>query len=245
MKSKLQHSQIELAVLDAESNYKTACVNMNIMMGLPESTMLIPDKSGLALPTDVKSLEEYETFAFKNRNDVHAISIRKKVAELGVKNAQSDQYPSIALTGGYVAANIPKLLTVYNAINLGVGIKYNIASLWKNKPHVEQAVANVTQIEQGELALDDKIRMQLNQAYQSYVVSIKKIEVYETAVLQATENYRITKNKHDNSLTTTTELLDADVSLLQSKLSVTNAKADSFLAYINLLYTAGILTESN
>jgi len=245
MKSKLQQSQIELAVLDAESNYKIACVNMNIMMGLPASTILIPDKSGLALPTILKSFEEYETLAFKNRNDVHAISIRKKVAELGVKNAESDKYPSVALTGGYVAANIPKLLTVYNAINLGVGIKYNIASLWKNKPHVEQAVANVTQIEQGELALDDKIKMQLNQAYQSYVVSIKKIEVYETAVLQATENYRITKNKHDNSLTTTTELLDADVSLLQSKLSVTNAKADSFLAYINLLYTAGLLTESN
>lgn len=245
MKSKLQNSQIELAQLDAESNYKTACVNMNIMMGLSESTLLIPDKSGLSLPTEIKSLEDYEALAFLNRKDVNAVSIRKKVAVLAVKSAESDLYPSIALTGGYVAADIPKLFSVYNAINIGVGIKYNIASLWKNKPHVEQALANVAQVEQSELALDDKIKMQLNQAYQSYVLSIKKIEVYETAVLQAAENYRITKNKHDNALTTTSELLDADVFLLQSKLSVTNAKADSYLAYINLLYSAGLLTELN
>ena len=245
MKSKLQNSQIELAQLDAESNYKTACVNMNIMMGLSESTLLIPDKSGLSLPTEIKSLEDYEALAFLNRKDVNAVSIRKKVAVLAVKSAESDLYPSIALTGGYVAADIPKLFSVYNAINIGVGIKYNIASLWKNKPHVEQALANMAQVEQSELALDDKIKMQLNQAYQSYVLSIKKIEVYETAVLQAAENYRITKNKHDNALTTTSELLDADVFLLQSKLSVTNAKADSYLAYINLLYSAGLLTELN
>jgi outer membrane protein TolC len=91
--------------------------------------------------------------------------------------------------------------------------------------------------------LDDNIRLQINQAYQAYLVSEKKIEVYEKAVIQATENYRITKNKYDNALATTTELLDADVALLQTKLSVTNAKADSFLAYNKLLQIAGSLTN--
>ena len=89
--------------------------------------------------------------------------------------------------------------------------------------------------------MEDNIRLQINQAYQTYFVSRKKIEVLEKSVIQATENYRITKNKYDNSLATTTELLDADVALLQSKLSVTNAKADSFLAYNKLLYAAGLL----
>ena len=89
--------------------------------------------------------------------------------------------------------------------------------------------------------LRDNIRLQINEAYQSYLVSVKKIQVYEKAVTQATENYRITKNKYDNTLATTTELLDADVAMLQSKLRVTNAKADSFIAYNKLLETAGDL----
>ena len=44
-------------------------------------------------------------------------------------------------------------------------------------------------------------------------------------------------------MASTTELLDADVALLQTKLSVTNAKADSFLAYNRLLQIAGSLDK--
>jgi len=243
LKAELQSSNTELALLDAESNYKIACVNMNLMMGLPEQTELIPDKSGLALPDSVKTTEEYEQDALQGRKDIAALLFRKKAAMLGIKNARADYYPGIALTGGYVAANIPKLLTVTNAVNIGIGIKYNISSLWKTKTKIQQAKLKVEQLQFSEAILDDNIRLQINQAYQGYLVSRKKIQVYEKAVLQATENYRITKNKYDNALATTTELLDADVALLQTKLSVTNAKADSFIAYNRLLQAAGLLNN--
>jgi len=241
LKAELQSSNIELTLLDAESNYKLACVNMCIMMGLPEQTVLIPDKSGLALPASIKTIDEYEQDAIQNRKDIAAVNFRKKNADLSLKTIKADKYPSISLTGGYIAADIPKFLSVYNAINIGVGIKYNIASLWKNKSKIQQAEARVKQITAGENMLADNIRLQINEAYQNYLVSVKKIQVYEKAVIQATENYRITKNKYDNTLATTTELLDADVALLQAKLRVTNAKADSFIAYNKLLQTAGDL----
>ncbi len=241
MKAELQTSNIELTLLDAETNYKLAYVNMDLMMGLPEQTILVPDKNGLALPTAIKTLEEYETDAYKSRYDITALSYRKKAAGVGVKVANADKYPSIAFTGGYIAADIPNFLTVYNAVNVGVGIKYNIGSLWKTKTRIEQAKLKVSQIQTNEEILNDNIKLQVIQAYETYLVSVKKIEVYEKSVLQATENYRITKNKYDNSLANTTDLLDADVALLQAKLSVTNSKADSFLAYNKLLQTTGTL----
>lgn len=241
LKAALQTSNIELTLIDAESNYRLASANMDIMLGLPEETDLIPDRNGLALPPSVKSIAEYEQDALQNRNDIAAGSLRKKYAELNIKTIKADYYPSIALTGGYVAADIPKFLSVTNAVNIGVGVKYNISSLWKTKTKLATAEARVKQVVASQEMLSDNIRMQINQAYQAYFVSTKKIEVLEKSVLQATENYRITKNKYENSLATTTELLDADVALLQSKLSVTNAKADSFLAYNRLLYAAGLL----
>ncbi|MGC4100604.1 TolC family protein [Ferruginibacter sp.] len=243
MKAELQSSNIELTLLDAQSNYRLASANMDIMIGLPEETDLIPDRSGLALPESVKTVAEYEQEALQNRNDVAAAAIRKKSAELSIKTIKADYYPSISLTGGYVAADIPKFLTITNAVNIGVGVKYNISSLWKTKTKLQVAEAKVKQVQASQDLLSDNIRMQINQAYQTYFVSRKKIEVLEKSVEQATENYRITKNKYDNSLATTTELLDADVALLQSKLSVTNAKADSFLAYNKLLYVSGLLKQ--
>ena len=241
MKAELQASNVELALLDAETNYKLASVNMNLMMGLPEQTELVPDKSGLALPSDVKTLDDYETDALKSRKDINALSYREKAADLGIKSAKAGYYPSIALTGGYVAADIPKFLSVVNAVNIGVGVKYDIASLWKTKTKIQQAKLNVQEIKLGEEALSDNIKLQVNQAYQNFLLSRKKIEVYNKAVEQATENYRITKNKYDNALASTQELLDADVALLQTKLSVTNAQADSFLAYNKLLQVTGTI----
>jgi len=243
MKAELQSSNIELSLLDAESNYKIASVNMDLMMGLPEQTELVPDRSGLALPTTVKTLDEYEQDALQNRKDVTAISYRKKAATTGIKTAKSDYYPSIGFTGGYIAADIPSFVSITNVINIGIGVKYDLASLWKTKTKVQQAKIKEQQLQLNEEMMTDNVRMQINQAYQAYLVSVKKIQVYEKAVLQAEENYRITKNKFDNSLTTTTELLDADVALLQTKLSVTNSKADSFLAYNKLLQVTGSINK--
>ncbi|MEI9934985.1 MAG: TolC family protein [Ferruginibacter sp.] len=72
-------------------------------------------------------------------------------------------------------------------------------------------------------------------------MSQKKIDVYQKAIDQSVENYRITKNKYDNALETTTDLLDADVAELQAKLNYANAKADAVVAYNKLLQTAGLL----
>lgn len=243
MKAELQSSNVELALLDAQTNYKLACVNMNLMMGIPEQTELIPDRAGLALPESIKTFEEYEQDALKNRKDIGALTYREKAAELGVKTAKSSYYPSLAFTGGYIAADIPKFLSITNAVNIGIGIKYDLASLWKTKTKIQQSKLKVQEIKLNEEALSDNVKLQVNQAYQSYLLSQKKIQVLEKSVEQATENYRITKNKYDNSLATTQELLDADVALLQTKLSVTNSKADSFLAYNKLLQVTGLITN--
>ncbi len=91
--------------------------------------------------------------------------------------------------------------------------------------------------------LTDQVRLAINQAYENYLLSQKKIEVYHKAIEQATENYRITKNKYDNSLETTTNLLDADVAQLQAKLNYANANADALVAYKKLQQAAGMLNN--
>jgi outer membrane protein TolC len=240
--AQLQTSNIELSVLDAENNRKIANVNMNLMLGLPETTFLIIDSSSFEKTISIKNLEEYEQLALQNRKDILALAFRKKAATSGIAAAKAEMYPSVALTAGYVAADIPHLLTITNAVTFGVGIKYNLGSLWKSKSTIKQAQARETEIAANQAQLDDAVRLHVNQDYENLLLSRKKIDVYKKAVLQATENYRITKNKYDNNLVNTSELLDANVSLLQSKINLAVAKADVLLAYNKLLETAGIIS---
>ena len=135
------------------------------------------------------------------------------------------------------------MLSITNAINVGIGVSYNIGSLWKTKAKVQQAEAKAKQIALTESIMDDNLQLQVNKSYLNLLSNRKKIEVYSKAVEQAEENYNIVKNKFDNSLATATDLLEADVAQFQAKLSYTLARADTFVAYNKLLQTAGILSS--
>jgi outer membrane protein len=243
LKVQLQASNVELSLLDAKNNWELANVNMDLMLGVPESTTLAPDSSIIYQSFSVGTLDEYVQSALKNRKDIEALGLRKQAADLGVKATKADRYPAVALTGGYIAADVPKVLTITNAANVGIGVSYNLGSLWKNKVKVDQAEAQSRELEATQELMNNNIRLQVNRAYLNWLSSQKKIEVYAKAVEQADENYRIVKNKYDNGLATVTDLVEADVSQLQSHLNYSIAKADAVIVYNQLLEAAGTLTH--
>ena len=241
LKSELQVSNTELSLLDAQNNWQLANINMDLMLGLPENTELQLDSAAFQPPKELKQVAEYVQLGLQNRKDLSAVSYRKKAAATAVKATEGEKYPGLALSGGYVALNVPGVLTVTNAVNIGLGVQYSISSLWKNKAKVKQAQAREKQIAANEELLGDAIRLQVNRAYQNYLLAQKKIDVLQNAIDQATENYRIINNKYQNALATTTELLDADVAQLQAKLNYAFAKSDAVVAYDKLLQAAGLL----
>ncbi|WP_107685740.1 TolC family protein [Niastella koreensis] len=243
LKAQQETSNLELSLLDAQNNLQLAIVNMNLMLGLPEKAQLLTDSSSFVPPTTVKTIEEYEQLAAENRHDLKALDYRQKAARSAVKIAKGDYYPSLALTGGYVAADIPRFLVITNALNAGIGVKYSLSSIWKTNSKIAQAKAREVQLQANMAMLDDNIRLSINQAYLNYLSGVKKIEVYHKALDQATENYRINKNKYANNLLTLTDLLDADVAQLQARLNIAFAQADLVLAYQTLLQKAGLLNQ--
>jgi outer membrane protein len=241
LKATLQESNVQLTLMDAENDLKLTTINMNLILGLPEETQLAADSASFEVLKDAGNAMDWEQTALTHRKDMAAIAIRQKAANSDIHVAKADLYPNVALTGGYVALSIPGFVTVPNAFNAGIGVSYNLASLWKTGSKIEEAKTRLYQLKTNEEILLDRVHLEINTAYYNYVLSKKKIEVYEKAVEQANENYRITKNKYDNSLVTTTELLDADVAQVQSKINYAAAKADAIVAYKKLEQTAGVI----
>jgi outer membrane protein len=214
------------------------------MIGYPESTVLKTDSTGFDKTFSLKTIDDYEQFALQNRKDILALGFRRKAATTAISLAKADQLPEIALTGGYIAADIPHLITITNAANIGVGLKYNLSSLWKTKAKIAQAKSREEEIMENEAQLSDAVRLSINRDFENLLLSQKKIDVYKKAVIQAEENNRITQNKYNNALVNTTDLLDANLLLLQSKINLAVAKADVLLAYSKLMETAGILSTN-
>lgn len=241
LKSQLQVSNIQLSLLDATNNLKLNTIVLDLLLGLPEGTQLSLDSSSFANLPAIGNSDDYRQQALQNRKDLQAVDYRIKAQNSAVKSAQGEKYPSIALTGGYVAADVPNVLTVYNAVNFGVGVSYSLSSLWKTDAKVIQAKAREKQAEANRGELSDQVQLQVGRAYLNYSSALERINVYRQAIDQAEENYRITKNKFDNSLETTTNLLEAEVAQLQARLNYTTAKSDAVAAYKRLQQSIGAL----
>lgn len=244
LKAQLQTSNIELQLMEAENNYSIANINMDLLLGLPDNTEIEVDSNYIGEDDLTKPDDYYLNLARESRNDLKALDYQRRAAELGSKSAKAENLPSLAFTGGYVAADIPKLLTITNAVNVGVGIQYNLSNIWKKNSSYVQAKAKEQELAANNDLLNDNITLEVRRDYQNDLFAHKKIDVYQRALEQAEENYRITLNKYNAGLETITNLLDADSAKITANVNVVTSKADAALAHKKLLQTTGTINNN-
>lgn len=243
LKAQLQTSNIELQLIEAQNNYSIANINMDLLLGLPDNTEIEVDADYIGEDDLGKPDDYYLNLARENRNDIKALDYQRKAAALGSKSAKAEHLPSLAFTGGYVAADIPKLLTITNAVNVGVGIQYNLSNIWKKNSSYVQSNAKEQELAANNDLLNDNVTLEVKRDYQNDLYAHKKIDVYQRALEQAEENYRITLNKYNNGLETITNLLDADTARITANVNVITSKADAALAHKKLLQTTGTINN--
>ena len=238
LKAQIQESNIELSLEDAKKNEAILNYRLAMLLKLPEGTKIdiVAPEFGLVSNQPVTDVI--------NRNDLEALQYQEQAAEQQIKVAKSKYFPSLALSGGYIALDLQNALTVTNAMNIGIGVSYNLSDLFKAKSDVRLAKTKTKELQYTINMKTDQIKVDIENARQDYQLAIKKYHVYAESQIQAEENYRIVKDKYDNGLADTNDLLEADVDQLQAKLNVTYAKADITQKYYELLATKGQLNNT-
>lgn len=243
LKSQLQVSKIQLSLDEALNNEKIINYYLVTLLKLPSETKLAVTESDL-ISFSANSVPTDEQPAFQNRKDLEALQFQEKATQDNIKIAKGDYYPNIALTGGYAALNLNNVITLENAMFIGVGVSYDVSGILKNGTQVKIAESKALEVKNTEELLKDNIKVQVQQAITNYDLAIKQNTVYKEAVEQAVENYRIVKDKYDNGLSDTNDLLEADVEQLKSKISETIARVDVIQKYYELLSATGQLSQT-
>lgn len=240
LKTELQLSNYRVALQEAVKNVKVVNYQLVTLLQLDESTVisLLPFKDENALLADTS----VET-ALMQRNELKILETQHKIAKDQLKISKADYLPSIALTGGYMGVGIKNVLTVTNALNIGVGLSYDLGSLYKNSKNVSLAKHQISEVEEQIEIMNDRVKIQVQQATENYQLAQDQEKVYEQAVKQAGENYRIVKDKYDNGVADTDDLLEADVQQLQTRINEAVSKANVMEKYYDLLLANGQLTS--
>jgi outer membrane protein TolC len=243
LKSQLQASKVQLSLDNAKSNLNVINFELVNLLKMDPSTKLTVNESDFA-NFEMNNIPTSDVSAFENRKDLEAVRLQQQASLDYIKVAKSGYYPSIAIIGGYTALDLKNVITVQNAMNIGVGVSYDLSGILKNGTTVKIAESKSLEVKNREALLTDQIKVQVQKAIEDYDLALKQDIVYNQAVEQASENYRIIKDKYDNGLSDTNDLLEADVDQLESKINKTLSKVNVIQKYYELLSVSGQLNQT-
>jgi len=243
LRYQLQKSQILLTEVELENNRKIANYNMNILLGLPDSTQIILPK----LDYKVNETFVYADLvqqAETNRRELQDLGYQSKIADVNVKKIHDQRLPTIAATAGAYYINptgqvIPTNNNLIAPITLGIGASWDIGTLYKNKNKEREASLQRQELNTAKDQAMDDIHQDVHRQFMLYQTALEKIKILQVAVDQATENERITESKFKNNLVNTTDRIDAQTQLYQARVNLELAKSDATISYYDVLRSTG------
>ncbi len=239
----LQQSNIELTQLDLENNLNIANYNMNVLLGLNDVVLDI-DSNSINKLNEEKTLGEYMDRASSARVDFKAINLRTQAAENNLKVSKNSYLPQVSIGGNlYDMRPNPRIIPPKDEFTFtwdaGIFFTWDLMRLYSNKHSVDEAKANLSQSKEATNQLSDAMKMEVNQNYVSWKEANQRVLVLQKSVEQAEENYRITDSRYKNSLVLLSDLLDANNTLLNTRINLTLSKADAQVAYYRLMKSTG------
>jgi len=190
-------------------------------------------------------VDRFTEEAFRERPELKSSDLGVKAAKKEVGIAASKLFPQVSIVFNYdrfgdePSVNGSRYSSDADSWNVMGVARWNIWDWGKAWWGVGEQKAKVFQAECALKDLTDAVRLEVTQA-SLFVVELKQnIQVAETAVGQAEENYRISEERYKEQVATSTEVLDALTLLTQAKTNYYTALSDYNVAKARLQRAIG------
>lgn len=203
------------------------------------------EEEGKALRA-LTSEELWQQTAEENSIDIRQASLATEMSAQKIRNTRAALRPSVAvvaennLYGPYTSDLIPKNANV-NVWFVGIGVKYNLSSLWKNKHDIRKARHENTQARESVQLAHEGIENGVQANYTNLLTSSVEVRTQEKQVELADQNYAVVKNRYANDLALLTDMLDASNMKLSADMALVNARINMLYNYFKLKYITNTL----
>ena len=235
LKVKVQLSNAELMNIDAENSIQLAMMSLNNLLGLPVNTVIEPKTIAEAKTMSLPTVDNLVKKAIDNRSEIKGMEYRIKSSESAIKLAKSGWYPQVSLMANYYYSRpnsriFPTLDQFKGTWDIGVNLSFDIWNWRITSFQTEQSRASLEQTKLSLGQIQDGIVLEVNQGYLNAVKTKEKIRICEETVSQASENMRVTYEKFKSGLVLNSDVIDAEVSMLQANINYTTTLVDYILS---------------
>jgi outer membrane protein len=249
LRTELQLSNAQLAEIDAQNAVEVARTVLISLIGGPVGTDLELTTSAesqasrvpgpAAAGDEAAAAQALLDTALASRPELQAAEFRIKASEAGVKAAKAGWYPQVSLAGNYYynrpnSRYLPALDKFKSTWDLGIAVSFDVWNWGQTKNQAEQAKAQLAQSRDARQLLEDQAVLEVTQCRLALTQARRKTEVAAVAVGQADENLRLVRERFRQGVALNTDVLDAEVFLLQARTAKVQAAIDLVLAQARL-----------
>ncbi|MCS6806885.1 MAG: TolC family protein [Acidobacteriota bacterium] len=238
--AEVQLAEFRQQQIEAAGAIVVAQAALNTAIGLPVNTPHRVEGALVEKRFDAVDAEELLKLALLHRPDYARAQLAVRSSEQGVRRARGQWLPRFD-----VFASVGGSHRGFNGsadYAVGATVTFDLLDFGRSA-RIKQAEAaeSLTDAEQARLA--DQIRFEVIRAHQQFVSAQARLEVAARTVDQAAEVLRIVQDRHQEGLTTITEVLRAGTALVRARLNLLAARYDYYVGYAQVLLASGRLND--
>lgn len=237
-------SNLELQLVKINNTLDILNNNLITVAGLPEGTEIVPDSTILArsLPDNGEGWWQQEA-----SENAPALKLARSGIEMSRKGealVKSERLPKIGLQAGWtidgpILVEVPPINRNLSYWYVGVGVSYNLSSLYKNNKSMAKSKAATLAAHERLDATRENVSLGIRSDYIRYMEAYEELKTQQKSVELAEQNYRTTFTRYSADMALITDMLDAANSKLDAEQRLVNARINIIYYYYKLLFTSG------
>ena len=237
----------ERAQLIESSNFReSALIDLRRLIGAPPDQVIELADSLEAAPQGAQAADvpELVTQALAERPERKALTLRLGGAEARKEAALTATRPTVAFAGGLDYANpnariFPKMRAWQESWDVGVFVNWNFIDFGRAKSQAAEAAAAATATRERIAEFDSIVSADVRQRLLDLDSSQAMVRAAADAVRSAAEARRVITDRFSAGVATSTDVIVAQVALLESEMTRTRALAGVRLAEARLERSMG------
>ena len=237
-------SNLELQLVRINNTLEILNNNLVTIAGLPEESVIIPDSTIIARVLPKEGIAWWQTEAEANSPSLSLARSGVEISRKAESLVRSERLPKIGLQAGWnidgpILVEVPPINRNLSYWYVGLGISYNISSLYKtNKSIAKSRVATQQAVETLEMEREN-LSLAVKADHVRYLEAYEDLKTQQKSVELAERNYQTTSTRYSADMALITDMLDAANSKLDAEQQLVNARINIIYYYYKLLFTTG------
>lgn len=237
-------SNLELQLEKINNTIDILNHNLVSIAGLPEGSVIRPDTGILQKSLPAQNESSWQADAALNSPSIRLAQSKVDISRKGEDLTKAERLPKIGLQAGWsidgpILVEVPPINRNLSYWYVGVGISYNLSSLFKTNKSLSRSRAATLHAVDELAATREDTELAVRADYIRYLEAYEELATQQKSVELAERNYSTVSTRYSAGMALITDMLDAANSKLDAQQQLVNARINIIYYYYKLLFTSG------